>query len=76
MSKKPDLKALEAAGAYNPQAENAADRKALLEYLGELGATTEELISAKEPLWMMTQELVGREYKPYSARDSGKGENV
>ena len=37
---------LEAAGLYDPAAPNAADRLALLEWLGSLGATIPQMIEA------------------------------
>lgn len=42
-----DLDALAAAGLYDPTAPDAADRRALLEYLTELGCTVPEMIAAE-----------------------------
>src|SRR5262249_61938209 len=38
---------LEAAGLYDPAAPNAADRLALLEWLGSLGATIPQMVDAQ-----------------------------
>ncbi len=41
-----DLAALQAAGVYDPDAPEAAERRELLTFLDELGATTDEVIDA------------------------------
>ncbi len=41
-----DMAALEAAGVYDPDAPEAAERRELLDFLQQLGATTEEVIDA------------------------------
>ena len=43
-----DLVALEAAGVYDPGAPEAAERRELLDFLDELGATTEMMVEAHE----------------------------
>jgi class 3 adenylate cyclase len=41
-----DWQAVTAAGLYDPDAENAADRRALIEYLDGLGCTLDEMVAA------------------------------
>ncbi len=48
MDADPDTGPWERAGLYDPDDPNAAERKALLEYLTERGATIEQMVAAHE----------------------------
>jgi hypothetical protein len=74
-----DWEALQAAGVYDPDASNAEERRELLEFLCERGATIEDLVFANEvgSLPTLAGELYRRGRRPrHSAREVSEAKGV